>query len=213
LAEFDRFLSGAEVEILPNRKLDPLYETFEHHVNATAEHYGLDYLEKRGLILDRPRYNYQESLWSGYSCILKSKIEQHYFDVIVLVVAEEDHIFEVPIQKILHPAYWAQIVCPKNFGTIDEGQSLCGTVYLKKIKLFPNISEEYENLTGIRFFDLDLPNLKDYFVMKIGLTRLQDPKVTNKDIVEDVMKEKWIGVNLSTIFIRELVSIIRKDLR
>ena len=192
------------------KRVDQAYKTFEFHTISLAEHYAVDVLESRSLLIDRPRYNFQESLWGAYSCILKSKIEQHYFDETVLVVAEERNIFEMPIQKILHPAYWAQITCLKNFGTIDECTSLYGTVHLKKIKpFFDDIPKDREN-TGIPFFFFICDELREYIIKDIGLDKIHDPHTTNKEI-ESLIKHKF--PDLTAVFIREYVSLVRKDAR
>lgn len=186
------------------------YESFEYHTIAVGKCYNLERLESRSLLIDRPRYTFQQSLWIAYSYILKSKIEQHYFDEKVCVIAEHGENFEIATQKILNPACWHQITKLKNFGTIDEGQTLYGTIYLKKIKNFFEKQDDKRTITGINWFDRTQDEIKLYVVETIGLEKIMHLKTTNVSIEEN-LKQKF--PKLSRIFIRELVTNIRKDFR
>lgn len=192
------------------RKCDSGYQTLEFHTISISHYYALDYLECRTLLIDRPRYNFQQSLWIAYSHILKSKIEQNYFEEKVLVMAEVRKTFEITIQKILNPAYWCQITDIKNFGTIDEGPSLYGTIYLKRIKNFCDPAPEKKYRSGIKLFDSLYEEIQMYTLKELGIEKLKDPRVKNR-VIEEKMKQKF--PELSLIFIRELVSFMRKDLR
>ncbi len=192
------------------KKFDPQYQSFESHTLSLSKHYYLDPLENRTLLIDRPRYNFQQSLWIAFAYILRSKIEKCFFDDKVLVIAEERKVFEINTQKILNPAYWSQIISLKNFGTIDEGDSLYGTIYLKKIKEFSIETPEQHKKTGIRFFDRLHCEIENYVVNSIGLEKLKDARTKNREI-EDMVKQNF--PELTLIFIREFVSYIRRDLR
>jgi hypothetical protein len=192
------------------KKVENGYKSFEFHTHTISEYYRLDRLESRSLLIDRPRYSFQQCLWIGYSYILKSKIEQQYFDEKALVIAEEGKIFEIPVQKILNAAYWNQIIQLKNFGTLDEGSSLYGTIYLKKIKDFIADDSTEKTITGIKWFDRIQDDLKMYVLESIGFEKLKDRRTKNTEI-EEKLKQKF--PELTIILIREFLSHIRKDLR
>lgn len=192
------------------RKSESDYQTLEYHTYSLSEHYNLDRLECRTLLIDRPRYDFQRSLWAAYSYILKSKIEEHYFDDKALVMAKDRKTFEITTQKIINPGYWSQITELKNFGTLDEGPSLYGTIYLKQTKNFSDPSLETPCKTGVKLFDRLYPEVETYVTKELGIEKLKDVRTKNR-VIEDMMKQKF--PELSLIFVRELVSYMRKDLR
>lgn len=191
-------------------KFDQQYQSFEFHTFSLSQSYALDPLESRTLLIDRPRYLFQQSLWVAYAYLLKSKMEDNYFDEKVLVIAEKRKVFEITIQKILNPLHWNQVINLKNFGTIDEGDDLYGTIYLKKLKEFFTAPLEIKRITGIKFFDRLNHEVENYVVNEIGLEKLKDARTKNREI-EERIKQNF--PELTLIFIREFVSYIRKDLR
>lgn len=192
------------------KRHDPDYRTFESHIVDLSEHYTLDYLESRSLFIDRPRYMNQQSLWTAYAYLLKSKIEQKYFDEKVLILAEGRKVFEFSTQKLLMPVYWQQVIDLKNFGTLDEGPTLYGTIYLKRIRDLRDPVTEIKIKTGIKLFDRLYKEMEFYIMEELSINKLKDARTKNREI-EERMKEKF--PELSLIFIRELVSYMRKDLR